>query len=146
MKSINRKLTVVILAIILVLPIICACTNKNEPVEEPPNIDWDFYNEKAVMFVMLTVNGELETAMTMFDDDMAKAMNTDKIQEMWLLTTTTAGDFISIHDVENRFVDGYFISTVIMRHQETGFGWRIAFSEDGLIAGLHTAGTQSIPD
>ena len=143
-KSTKQKITAVILSILLILPIVNACSNNNEPILEPLNINWGFYNDKAILFTTLMVNGELDRALTMLNEDMAKVMNTDKLQEFWLLTTTAAGEFISIHDIENQFVEGYYLTSVILQHQVTGFSWNIFFDEAGLIAGLRTGGTQVI--
>jgi alpha-beta hydrolase superfamily lysophospholipase len=109
-------------------------------------VDWDFFNEKATVFVTATADGDYDVAAAMFDETMTRAFGAEGLQDAWELIIGIAGEFVGIHEILNDAVDEFFIAGVIMRHETIGFGWNIVFSEDGLIAGVHTTGTIALPD
>ena len=82
----------------------------------------------------------------MFNETVRQLFGTDDLQRAWEDIISLSGEFVAIHEIQN-FVndDGYYISSVIMRHENRGFGWNIAFCEDGLIAGLRTRGMMPLP-
>jgi len=144
---INTKSLIILLSI-LSLFILVGCRDGSDDVIDLKNVNWDFYNQRAEEFVIAVAQSDFDTAVGMFDEAMTAVVDADTLQEMWEETIITlAGEFIAIYDIENGMRDGFFISGVIMRHEEIGFGWNIVFSEDGLIAGINTAGTIPIsPD
>ena len=144
----NTKLLIILLSI-LSLIILSGCGDGSDGATvdvTAENVNWDFYNQRAEEFVMATARGDFDTAVGMFDEAMTAVVDADTLQEMWEETIISlAGEFITIYGIENAMVDGFFISGVIMRHEEIGFGWNIVFSEDGLITGINTAGTIPLP-
>jgi len=112
----------------------------------PGDINWDFYNQRAEEFVTAITRSDFEAAVGMFDETMAALIDAEALQAMWEEDIIAiAGAFITIHEIENVVVDEFYISGVIMRHESSGLGWNIIFSEDGLIAGLSTAGIIPLP-
>jgi len=161
----RTKLPVVILCITLLF-IITGCDNGNEETiaDDTPtteledttevedtadvvDVDWDFYNLRAAEFVFAVASGDFDSAIGMFDEAMSEAVDAEALQGMWEeVIISLAGEFITIHEIQNAVVEEFYISTVIMRHEHSGFGWNVVFSEDGLIAGLSTLGTLLLPD
>jgi len=145
----RTRLLAIFVVLLMAMVIITGCTNS----EETPNadndsadindiVDWSFYNERATAFVTATANGELEIAIAMFDETMSQLVSTDDLQAAWAEIIAVAGEFVEIYGIENGALpDGFYISGVIMRHENFGFGWNIVFSEDGLISGLNQGGT-----
>lgn len=140
MKRIIKHKPLLIVALALVMLISgFACSSGS--TDAPEDTDWDFYNTRARTFVTAVAGGDYDTACGMFDKTMSGLVDAEALQEMWDDVTGIAGEFIEIHDIQNGFKDGYFISGVILRCEGAGFGWNVVFSEDGLIAGLNSGGT-----
>ena len=143
----SSKLFVIVLSILLMF-LFSGCENGSGDTSyvAPDDVSWEFYNQLAEDFVMAVARGDYDTAVGMFDETMTAVVSADDLQSMWEETIIPlAGEFITIYRIENGMADGFFISGVIMRHEDTGFGWNIVFSEDGLIAGINTAGTITLP-
>ena len=144
----TRSLTI-FLVLLMTMVLITACTNSEEMSNVDNGsayindiIDWIFYNERATEFISATASGELEVAIGMFDETMSQLVSTDDLQAIWTEIIAVAGEFVEIYDIENEALpDGFYISAVIMWHENFGFGWNIIFSEDGLIAGFNQGGT-----
>ena len=143
-----KRFLAAILSLTMILSVSGCANTANSNRDDSTSIDapdWDFINERAEAFVAAAASGDFDAAAAMFDETMLQVYGAEGLQEGWATITATAGDFIGIHDIQNAEADGYYISGVIMRHADTGFGWNIVFSEDGLIAGLYTGGTMPIP-
>ncbi|MCL2249286.1 MAG: alpha/beta fold hydrolase [Oscillospiraceae bacterium] len=162
-KSKATKLIVALVMSLLLLTIIIACDNNEAPPEEPAidpipteaqqddppeptEVDWEFFNERAVEFINLTASGNYDDAAAMFDETMTEVFGAAGLEVAWAEVIALVGDFIEIHDIENANIDPYFISGVIIRHENSGFGWTVVFDESGNISGLHSGGTAPLSD
>jgi len=144
----NVKLFVIIISVLMLITLTgCGNDTADQSNVVADDVDWEFFNQLAEEFIDAIVRGDFDAAVGMFDETMAGVVDVEMLQTAWeddILTL--AGAFIRIHDIENGVQDGYYISGVIMRHENSGFGWNIVFSDDGLIAGLFTGGTIPLPD
>jgi dienelactone hydrolase len=104
------------------------------------DIDWNFFNQRAEEFIIRLAGGDFDIAHSMLDQTMAGILDPSALQALWEEAVALSGEFIEIYDIENDKIDEHYISGVIGRHEEVGFGWNVVFSEDGLIAGLFTGG------
>ncbi|MCL2198541.1 MAG: DUF3887 domain-containing protein, partial [Defluviitaleaceae bacterium] len=142
------KLSAIILSILLLL-VASGCSSDNDHTQNGDsdsyvaegNVNWDFFNERAALFITAVASGDFDVTSAMFSDAMTQALGTGGLQDAWHEIIALAGEFIEIHGIENAVHDGYFICGVIMRHTDFGFGWNVVFSEDGIIQGLFTGGT-----
>ena len=144
-----RRLCATILGLLVILSI-CGCTNAGNGNTDDSGLTdapaWDYYNERAEAFIAATARGDYDAAAAMFDETMTLAFGTAGLQDGWATIIELAGEFVEVHEIQNAEADGYYVSGVIMRHNNIGFAWNIVFSEDGQIAGLHTGGTIPLPD
>jgi len=116
-------------------------TDSSEDVDAAEEgTNWDFYNELATEFITAWASGDFDTAAAMFSDEMTQGFGAEGLRGAWDEITALVGDFVEIHSIENGEHGGYFISGVIMIHEESGFGWNVVFSEDGIINGLSSGG------
>ena len=138
-----KKILTLLLSFMLIAGL-AACAGQPEP-EATVGVDWDFFNERAKAFVTAAANGDFDAAHAMLDETMAGLADTDALQALWDEAITATGAFVAIHDIENAEADGHYISGVIVRHEDSGYGWNIVFSGDGLIAGLFAGGAMPLP-
>jgi len=157
------KLIAALVMSLLLLTTIIACDNDEAAPEEPTieptptetqqedppqsdEADWEFFNERAVEFITLTANGNYDDAAAMFDETMTEVFGAVGLESAWTEVIALVGDFIEIYDIENANIDPHFISSVIIHHENSGFGWTVVFDEDGNISGLHSSGTVPLSD
>jgi len=139
----RARLLAIFVMLLIAMAIVTGCTNGEEtPNIDNGSVDWDFYNERATTFITATANADFNVAIAIFDETMSQLVSADDLQVAWAEIIAIAGEFIEIFSIENGVSpDGFYISGVIMRHKNFGFGWNIIFSEDGLISGLSQGGT-----
>ncbi|MCL2227909.1 MAG: DUF3887 domain-containing protein [Oscillospiraceae bacterium] len=133
----------------MLLAIAGGCANNGEPADDTAlevngaieDVSWDFYNERARMFVLAVAGGDFDAAAAMFSEAMMQGFGAEGLEDAWEDIIGLAGEFVEIHDIENAVLDGYYVSGLIMRHADFGFGWNVVFAEDGTIAGLWSGGT-----
>ena len=138
-------------AIMVILVLICGiggCANlgSKPSADETDTIDnWDFFNERAEVFVTAMANGNFEAAVDMFDETMKQALSVSALQnDVWNPIIQQAGEFVAIYEIENLLMDGYYICFTTSQHETSGVKLRIVFSENGLMSGLFIDGYPAI--
>ena len=125
-----------VVAVVALATLVTGCSGAGDPVDES-SIDWGYYNERAEAFVTAMAVGDFDAAAAMFDATMKRALPVATLEnEVWKLIVNKAGEFESIHETENKFVDGYYVCFVTSRHELSGATLRVVLSGDGLVAGL----------
>ena len=109
-------------------------------VEVFEEVNWEFFNNLAIEFINHTASGDFETAVLLFHEAMAEAIPAEYLHDIWEEVLSITGEFIEIYDIQNAEVQGFFVSGLILRHENTGFVWNVVFTEEGLIAGLNSGG------
>ena len=108
---------------------------------------WDFYNERAQIFVTAMANSDFETADAMFDATMKQAVPVSVLQnDVWNSIVEHAGAFVTIYEIKNMMVDGYYICFITSQHETRGVTLRVVFSENGLVSGLFIDGYPTIAE
>jgi len=159
MKSLLKGKLLAVIVFMMLLALITACTstdvaNENTTASDVENttasdvmdVDWEFYSDRAKAFITATASGDFDIAADMFSEAVLQEFGVEDLQEAWEEIIGVAGEFIEIDEIENAMMDGYFISSVIMRHESFGFVWNIIFLEDGIVSGLSTGGTILLSD
>ena len=149
MKTLFKATKLLAIFVLMIsMAAISGCTNTDDDIPNEDavvsymtGIDWDFYNERAAEFITLTARGDFNMAAAMFNETILQEFGVNGLQAAWEEIISLAGEFIEVHETVNVEADGYFISGVIMRHENFGFGWNFVFSEDGIITGLSSGGT-----
>lgn len=143
-----RKISAILLALaVLIIASGCSGNSDYAPVDDSgshvasANINWDFYNTIATEFITAVASGDYNMAVSTFNEAMTQGFGASGLQEAWGDIVALSGEFVEIYGIENAAHDGYFISGVILRHTNFGFGWNVVFSEEGVIHGLSAGGT-----
>jgi len=136
----KTNLALLSLLIALIFAIGCAQSTPAEPINEA-DVDWEFYNGRAEVFIKATAGGEYERAVENFSRAMMRGFGAKGLEDAWAQIIVTAGEFIEINEIMNAVRDGYLISGVIMQHENYGYAWNITFSTEGIIEGLWSGGT-----
>jgi len=132
--------TIIIITLLSLSLFIISCSETNPPIDEA-DVHWEFYNERAEYFVTAMSTGDFGTARDMFDRTMKLVVSKSRLEnEIWNAIIEQAGEFISIHEIENLVYDGYLICFVTSQHENTGVTLRVVFSQNGLISGLFIEG------
>jgi len=147
--SAGVRKTVMLLMVLMLFMFVSGCSDDAAPdVDSDVDLDvaqeevnWDFYNNLATEFITAWASGDYDAAAAMFSDEMAQGFGMDGLMGLWSDIAALVGAYIEIHDIENYAADDLYLSIVITRHEEFGFGWRVVFSEEGIIVGLFTEGT-----
>jgi len=138
----NGKRYQVIISLLVVLIIAIGCADKT-PADEinEADVDWVFYNERATEFIEATAAGDYSEAVKMFSTAMMRGFGAKGLEDAWETMISATGDYVEIHDIQNAVNDGYFISGVLLRLENSGYAWNVVFSKDGIIEGLWSGGT-----
>jgi len=133
----SALIAVLVLVLVLVLAaMVAGCSRGGDPVDES-SIDWGVYNGRAEAFVAAMAAGDFDAAAGMFDATMKRALPAATLEsEVWAPIVKRAGEFVSFHKTENKFIDGYYACFVTSAHEASGVTLRVVLSEDGLVSGL----------
>lgn len=111
----------------------------------PDTTDYTKYNEQAEIFVKALADGNFDTAVSMFDEAMTKALPLSSLEnEIWADIVKRAGAFVDVYEIKNTRAEGYYICDLTSRHENCGVTLRVVLSEDGLVSGLFTGGYPKI--
>ncbi|MCL2107730.1 MAG: alpha/beta fold hydrolase [Oscillospiraceae bacterium] len=115
---------------------------QDEPLAVEENLDpWGIYNEAAEKFVRFCADGDFAAAESGLNAEMRQhGVDSAALQGIWEAIELQAGPFHEVLDFDNLEADGYFISDVTSRHENSGVILRLVFDEGGLIAGLFIQG------
>jgi len=148
-----KKLLMIFISIVLILSIAGCASKENEietssatetvPSESQSAVtdNWDFYNERAEVFVTAMASSDFDAAVDMLDTTMKQALPAPTLEDnVWKVIIEQVGAFIGVYDIENSVIGGYYVCFVTSQHESRGVTLRVIFSEDGLVAGLFIDG------
>jgi len=151
-NGIKNKLILVFSFVFLLLLTASGCGNSNNDIndisdEAPPtnditsnDVDWDFYNQRAEVFVSAMATADFGSAVGMFDEAMTEALSAEDLQVIWESLLVEVGAFSYIFVIENEVEQEIFACFVTSHHENSGLTLRVVFSADGLIAGFSVDG------
>jgi dienelactone hydrolase len=126
-----------ILALIVVMLPLYACTKENPPTTTSTNTPHpDSLEEKAKAWVNLLVEGKYDVAVTSFDKTVAAQMSAGRLKETWNALMNQAGGFKDIVGTRTDTQSGYNRVFVTCNFEKAAIDVLVVYDAEEKIAGL----------
>jgi dienelactone hydrolase len=101
---------------------------------------------RAEALVDALAAGDMEAAVSDFDQTVAEALPADKLSELWDQLTTQVGAFQARLGIRTQTQEGYEIVYVVTAFERAALDVRVVFDDSGQIVGLSFEPSQGLPE